>query len=141
MTDYSSAYPTGMSLYIEISVAVMITAVFLISSLLSLKERHRDASAWHVHVGAVIYGAVFGLVVGFVIVPLRIVLMQGELPPQTVALSGFGFLFIVIALRRGLIGRLPFLGPQVKAYRRAALRRTIEAAQKQLDKLTPNSEP
>ena len=59
--------------------------------------------------------------------------------PQTAAISGFGFLAVMMSIRRGLIGRLPFLGPQVKAYRRAMLRKTIETAQKQLDKLTPQT--
>jgi len=134
--DYSAAYPTGMNLYIETAVAVTIMAVFVVMSLAGLKERHRDTAAWHVHFGAAIYGAVFGAIIGFVIVPMRMVLMQGELPPQMMGLSGFGMLALIIALRRGLIGRLPFLGPQVKAYRRASLRRQIENAQKQLDKLT-----
>jgi hypothetical protein len=42
----------------------------------------------------------------------------------------------MIALRRGVLARLPFLGPQVKAYRRAVLRKQIETAQKQLESLT-----
>ena len=58
---------------------------------------------------------------------------------KAAAWSSFGFIVVMIALRRGLIGRLPFLGPQVRAYRRASLRRMIEGAQKDLDKLTRKS--
>ncbi|HXI86710.1 MAG TPA: hypothetical protein VNH64_04590 [Parvularculaceae bacterium] len=104
---------------------------------MSIKERHCDAALWHVHLGAAIYGALFGAVIGFVIVPLRVYLTNASLPPQYAAVSGFSVLAIMIALRRGLIGRLPFLGPQVKAYRRASLRHAIEVSQKQLDKLAP----
>ena len=107
--------------------------------MLTLKERHRDAAAWHVYLGAAIYGAIFGAIIGFIVVPLRMTLMNGDLPPQTAGVSGFGALALIIALRRGLLARLPFLGPQVKAYRRASLRRQIEAAQKQLEKLTPGA--
>lgn len=141
MNDYShAAVPPGMNYYIEGGVAVVILLFFVISSLSSLKERHRDTPAWHVHLGAAIYGAIFGAIIGFVIVPLRMVLMEGELPPQTAAYSGLGLFALIIALRRGLIGRLPFLGPQVKAYRRASLRRQIEVAHKQLDRLTPKAD-
>jgi uncharacterized protein involved in response to NO len=128
-----------MNYYVEAAVAAVVAVIFVLSSLLSIKEHHRDVEAWHVHVGAAIYGALFGIVIGFVIVPLRVWLTDASLPPQYAAVSGFSVLFIMIALRRGLIGRLPFLGPQVKAYRRALLRKTIETAQTQLNKLTAAS--
>lgn len=139
MTSYS-AYPAEISLYIEIAVAAFITLIFVIASLVTLRARHRDVSAWHVHLGAAIYGVIFGAVIGFIIVPLRMALLGGEMPAETAGLSGAGALILIIALRRGLLARLPFLGPQVRAYRRASLRRQIEGAQKQLDKLTPSSE-
>lgn len=138
MNDYG-APPSGLNLYIEVFVAVMIMMFFVIGSLTTLRKRHRDTDAWHVHLGAAIYGAVFGLVMGFGIVPLRMYMTQGDLPPQMAGYVGIAILALVIALRRGLIGRLPFLGPQVKAYRRASLRRAIEASQKQLDALAPKA--
>jgi uncharacterized membrane protein len=133
----SVAYPADLNLYIEGFVAVFIMLVFAVSAMVSLKERHRDVAAWHVYLGAAIYGAIFGAIIGFVIVPLRTTLMNGDLPPQTAGVSAFGGLALIIALRRGLVARLPFLGPQVRAFRRASLRRQIESAQKQLEKLTP----
>ena len=133
----AAAYQPEISLYIEFAVALIITLVFVFSSIFTLRSRHCDMSAWHVHLGAAIYGVIFGAVIGFIIVPLRVALMGGEMPPETAGLSGAGALILIIALRRGLLARLPFLGPQVKAYRRASLRRQIEGAQKQLDKLTP----
>lgn len=128
-----------MNFGVEAAVAAVVAIVFVLSSLLSIKAEHRDVEAWHVHVGAAIYGAIFGVVIGFVIVPLRVWLTDASLPPKYAAISGFSVLFIMIALRRGLIGRLPFLGPQVKAYRRALLRKTIATAQTQLSKLTAAS--
>lgn len=126
----------SMNFWIEAAVAATVMVLFVLASMMMIRARHRDAALWHVLLGAAIYGAIFGIVIGFVITPLRAVLMNGDLEPQYAAISGLGVLAITIALRRGLIGRLPFLGPQVKAYRRALLRRTIEAAQAQLDKLT-----
>jgi uncharacterized membrane protein YedE/YeeE len=131
--------PAGMTYYIEGGIAATIAIMFLVSAMITLKERHRDVAAWHVWLGALIYGALFGLIIGFVIVPARTLLASGEVPPQTAAYTGFGFLAVIIALRRGLLARLPFLGPQVKAYRRASLRRSIETSQKQLEKLTPKA--
>ncbi|MCB2112474.1 MAG: hypothetical protein KDD85_02880 [Parvularculaceae bacterium] len=127
----------SLNYYVEAGVAAAVAIAFVLNSLLTIKAPHRDVEAWHVHVGAGIYGAVFGVVIGFVIVPLRVWLTDASLPPQYAAVSGFSVLFIMIALRRGLIGRLPFLGPQVRAYRRALLRKTIETAKKQLGKLAP----
>ncbi|MBI1366673.1 MAG: hypothetical protein GC153_12050 [Alphaproteobacteria bacterium] len=127
----------SMNYGVEATVAAVVMIAFVLNSVLSIKARHCDGALWHVHLGAANYGALFGAVIGFVIVPLRVYLTNASLPPQYAAVSGFSVLAIMIALRRGLIGRLPFLGPQVKAYRRALLRKTIETSQKQLDKLTP----
>jgi len=126
----------SMNFWVEAAVAAVATALFVLSALMMIKKRHRDAALWHVLLGAAIYGAIFGIVIGFIIVPLRAVLMDGDLPPHVAAVSGFGVLAIMIALRRGLIGRLPFLGPQVKSYRRALLRRTIEVAEAELARMT-----
>ncbi|MEE2692424.1 MAG: hypothetical protein VX640_12870 [Pseudomonadota bacterium] len=135
MSDYGG----GLNYYVEGFIALFIMLMFLLTAMMTLRKRHRDTAAWHVNLGAAIYGALFGTVVGFIIVPLRMVFVNGAVDPQTAAYSGFGFLAIMIALRRGMLARLPFLGPQVKAYRRASLRRAIEIAQQQLDQLTPQA--
>lgn len=123
------------NLWVEAIVAAIVVGVFAVNSVLTLKRRHMDGEAWHVHLGAAIYGGVIGVVIGFVIMPLRVYLTDARLPPHYAAVSGVAFLAIMISIRRGLIGRLPFLGPQVKAYRRALLRKSIELANKQLDEL------
>lgn len=137
MGELPPGAPENLNLYIECGVAAFITLSFLIGAFVNLRERHRDVAAWHVWVGALIYGVVFGAVIGFVILPLRLLLAEGSLPPEQAGYAGLGFLAVVIALRRGLLTRLPVLGPQVKAYRRAALRRSIEGAEKQIVKLSP----
>jgi len=125
----------SLDLRVELAVAATVVVVFVVASMMNNKPRHMDAAPWHVHLGAAIYGVLVGAIIGFVIVPLRALLMNGALAPHYAALSGFGVLVIMLSLRRGLVGRLPFLGPQVRAFRRASLRRTIETAQKQLDRL------
>ena len=131
------AMPADFTFWLEVAIALAVTAVMVIGAMLTLKERHRDTASWHVWIGAGIQGAIYGALVGFIFVPLRIALVQGEVPSQFVLPSSLGALVIIIMLRRGVFSHLPFLGPQVRAYRRALLRRTIEAAEKQLDRLTP----
>lgn len=133
-----SEFPLTVSQTIETTIAMVVTLSFFVMSFATLRERHKDGDGWHVHVGALIYGALFGAIVGFVLAPVRIALVSGQLPASMAAPYGVGFLVIMIAMRRGLLARLPFLGPQVRAYRRASLRRAIEVAQKQLDKLGPS---
>lgn len=128
-----------LSTVIELAVAATIAAVFVLAAAATLRDRHRQGDGWHVYVGAAIYGLIFGTIVGFVLVPIRISMLSGEVPTNMMGPMGAGVLFVVIALRRGWIGKLPFLGPQVRAYRRATLRRIIEVSQKQLDKLTPQT--
>ncbi|MFN3958942.1 MAG: hypothetical protein ACK4NP_03410 [Parvularculaceae bacterium] len=125
----------SLNFFVELGVGLVVMLVFVALAALTIKERHRDVEQWHVLVGAGIYGALFGAVIGFVIVPLRAIVTDTSLPPQYAAFGGLSFLAIMIALRSGVILRLPFLGPQVKAWRRAALRRAIENAEKQIGKL------
>jgi len=125
----------SLNFFVELGVGIVVMLVFVALAALTIKERHRDVERWHVLVGAGIYGALFGAVIGFVIVPLRAIVTDTSLPPQYAAFGGLSFLAIMIALRSGLIMRLPFLGPQVKAWRRAALRRAIENAQEQIGRL------
>lgn len=128
--------PSNLPSWAGLVVAATIMIVFVITSFATLKERHRDRQAWHVHAGAAIYGAMFGVLIGFFIMPLRVALMSGELPSEVAGPSAFGVLVLVIAMRMGWIARAPFIGPQVRAYRRANLRRSIESAKRQLEKLS-----
>lgn len=129
----------SQNFYVELTVAAIVMLVFVLLAAFTIKKRHRDVEAWHVIAGAAIYGALFGAVIGFVIVPLRALVTDTSLPPQYAAFGGLSFLAVMIALRSGIIMRLPFLGPQVKAWRRASLRRAIENANKQLERLGPPS--
>ena len=127
---------TAMGEYaFEAAVVAFIVAVFISVAFVTLKPRHRDVDAWHVVAGAAIYGAIIGLVIAFIVLPMRMLLINGDAPPATAALGAIFVFLTMFSLRRGLVGRIPFLGPQVRAFRRAQLRKTIETAQEQLDGL------
>ena len=129
--------PQGMMFGIEIAIAVLIMLAMLLFAMLALKPHHRDVAAWHVWVGAGIQGLIYGAIVGFFIMPLRFAVMNGEVPTQLTGPTTLIALVILLALRRGAFAHLPFLGPQVKAYRRAMLRRTIEVSERRLAGLAP----
>ncbi|MEL7485864.1 MAG: hypothetical protein AAGJ87_01470 [Pseudomonadota bacterium] len=127
---------SGVSNYaFEAAVVSFIVSVFVLYAYANLRDRHRDEAKWHIGVGAAVYGFIIGLVIAFVILPMRTVLINGETPPEMAAVSGVGVFLVMFSLRRGLVGRLPFLGAQLKAYRRAQLRKTIESASRELGRL------
>ena len=135
----SPAIPDGIMLGVEVGIALAITLAMILFAALAIRPQHRDCAQWHVLVGAAIQGAVYGVIVGFFIMPLRFALIEGAVPPGLTGPSLAIAVGVMIALRRGLFSHLPFLGPQIRAYRRAMLRRTIETSERQLDKLTANA--
>lgn len=132
----SAAIPGGIMLGVEAGIALAITLVMILFAALAIRPQHRDCARWHVLVGAGIQGAVYGVIVGFFIMPLRFALIEGSVPAGLTGPSFAIAVGVMIALRRGLFSHLPFLGPQIRAYRRAMLRRTIETSERQLSKLT-----
>jgi hypothetical protein len=138
MSDFA---PVGQALLLlEISVALLIMIVSVVAAMVMLKGEYRDGPGWHVWFGAGIQGAIYGAIIGFAIVPLRFTLAAGEMPGAIAGVSGALAVVLIIAMRRGLFAHLPFLGPQVRAYRRAVLRRTIDHSSKQLERLMPTTE-
>ena len=133
MTDYD------IELIASLTALVFVAAAFSLSAAIQLRKRHRDAPAWRVHAGAFVYGLMFGAIFVFGVLPLRVTLTSGEVPDEMTAVSGVAIFGIIIAIRRGILARLPLIGQPVRAYRRAALRRSIEDAEKALEKLTPSS--
>ena len=129
--------PDALQIWVEFCIAGLVCSGMVAYAMLTIRSRHRDTGAWHVYAGAAIQGLVYGAIVGFFIVPLRMAMMSGDLPTQFTGPTTLAAFALLIAMRRGLFSHLPFLGPQVRAYRRAALRRGIEVAQTQLSKLTP----
>lgn len=118
--------------------AVVALAIFLVvsgSAFVMIKREHAAGELWRARAGAAITGAILGGLVGFAVLPLRFTLMEdggGDLRVLLIAIAAFAGLII---FRRGGAARLPVIGPTVRAYRKAMLRRSIDAAQKQLEKL------
>ncbi|MEM9168689.1 MAG: hypothetical protein AAGC56_03460 [Pseudomonadota bacterium] len=130
---YRALHPQGPGF--DVAVIGFIVIVFIAYAGATLKDRHKDGAGGNVIAGAGVYGAVIGLVIAFVILPLRVYLISSETRPEIAALAGVGVFLTMFSLRRGLVGRLPFLGAHLRAFRRANLRKTIEGARAELGKL------
>jgi hypothetical protein len=134
-----------MLIWIELSVVAVITAAFLASSFFFLKPEHVDHDPGRVRIGAALQGLIVGLLVGFVLLPLRFTFFVPD--PQIVAdapkpspgglasLSFLPFLALLIVVRRGLLARAPVIGIYLRAYRKAALKQQISSAQSALSRL------
>ncbi|MEM6415580.1 MAG: hypothetical protein AAF720_13095 [Pseudomonadota bacterium] len=116
----------------EAAVVSFIVTVFVVYTFLTLKERHRDVSQFNLLFGAAVYGFITGLVIAFVILPMRVLIMNSDVKPHIAAVGGIFVFLTMFSLRQGAVGRLPFIGEPLRGYRRAQLRKTIEVAERQL---------
>jgi hypothetical protein len=129
-----------MMLWIEGSVASIFVLIFLISSFFIFKPAHVAHGPTRVRIGAAIQGLTIGLLIGFVIVPLRMSLMgAGDYDPS--APAGVSSLYLLpavamlIIIRRGALLHAPVVSTYLRAYRRAILLRTRDETVRQLVKL------
>lgn len=104
-----------------------------------VRRRHMGSAVAATHIGAVIYALLFGALVGFVILPVRLSLMEGEASAEEWAfwrhyLPAMGAFLLLV--RSDLLMRLPGVGKFLRAYRAAGLRRAVENAEKRLAKFT-----
>ncbi|MFZ4604506.1 MAG: hypothetical protein ACOYM8_18880 [Caulobacterales bacterium] len=134
-----------MLIWIELSVVAVITAAVLASSFILLKPEHVDHDPTRVRIGAALQGLILGLLVGFVILPLRFaffvpdphIVADAPKPPSggLASLSILPFFALLIVVRRGLLARAPVIGVYLRAYRKAALKQQISSAQSALSRL------
>lgn len=134
-----------MLILIELGVVAAITGLFLASSFVWLKPEHVDHDPVRVRIGAAIQGLIIGVLVGFVILPLRLAFfipdpsIVGDAPPPPsggiASISILPFLIFLIVVRRGLLARAPVIGLYLRAYRKAALKQQIAGAQQALARL------
>jgi hypothetical protein len=128
----------SMMLWIEGIVALVIMLAFLIHSFFAFKAEHVEHHPGRVRVGAAIQGLAIGLLIGFVIVPLRMRVMEATgvaETPDASALSFLPALLMLIIIRRGALLRAPFISVFMRAYRRATLLKARDDANKALAKL------
>lgn len=134
-----------MILWIELGVVAIITTLFVASAFFWLRPEDVDHDPARVRIGAAMQGLIVGLLVGFVILPLRLAFIipdpqiVGEAPKPAggvASLSILPFLILLIVVRRGLLARAPVIGVYLRAYRKAMLKRQIWGAQAALARLT-----
>jgi hypothetical protein len=129
--------------WLEASVAIAITLAFPLSAMLLFKDAHVEHHPTRVYVGAAMQGMILGVLIGFVIVPLRFAffnpdpgLIPDPAPARGVAsLSILPAFILLIIVRRGLLARVPLIGRYIRAYRRAALKWQIDRSSQALARL------
>jgi hypothetical protein len=127
-----------LMLWIEGVVALVIMLAFLIHSFFAFKPEHVEHHPGRVRVGAAIQGLAIGLLIGFVIVPLRMRVMEATGVAQAPDNSVLAFLpavLMLIVIRRGALLKVPVLSTYLRAYRRATLLKQRDDANKALTKL------
>lgn len=127
-------------LWIEGIVALVIMLGFVIHSLFAFRPEHVEHHPARVRIGAAIQGLTIGLLIGFVIVPLRMQVMDVRgldpgLSPGMSSLSFLPALLLLIVIRRGALLRVPVLSTYLRAYRRASLLKARDDANRSLAKL------
>ena len=101
-----------MMLWIEGLVALIITLAFFVTSFFIFKPEHVAHAPARVRAGAALQGLLIGLLIGFVIVPLRFAMieLEGGPPPREQAWASLSVLpavLLLILIRRGALLRSP----------------------------------
>ena len=144
MTPRAHLMPHVMS-SIEAGVTFGFTLLFFLYAFFIFKPEHVEHHPNRVYIGATVQGFIIGALVAFVILPLRLAffvpdtgLVPDAPPPPKgglASLSAIPAFLLLLVVRRGVLARAPFIGPFVRAYRRAALKHQIDGARKTLLRL------
>ena len=131
--------------WIEAAVAGGFTLLFFLFAFFAFKPEHVEHHPNRVYLGAALHGFIVGALVAFVVLPLRFALFVPDMslvpdapppPPKGLAsLSILPALLLLLVIRRGVLARMPLIGPFIRAYRRAALKHQIDSARKTLLRL------
>ncbi|MBL8536541.1 MAG: hypothetical protein JNM59_03970 [Hyphomonadaceae bacterium] len=129
-----------MMLWIEGAVAFVIMSAYVLYALFAFKPEHVEHHPARVRIGAAIQGLTIGLLIGFVLVPLRMQLMEArgvDMPGGAGAqsLAWLPAFLLMIAVRRGVLLKAPVLSTYLRAFRRAGLLKARDDANKALSKL------
>ena len=131
-----------IGLGVELAALVVVTAFVIIRAELRLKPREMGPDRGLVRVGATIHCLFLVLCIGFVLLPVRAIAAAAaqaeglsDFERTALAFSFAPCLILFIVLRQGALSRFPFIGRPLRAYRRAALRMQIAAAQAALSRL------
>lgn len=129
-----------LMLWIEGAVALVIALAFVLYAFFAFKPEHVEHHPARVRIGAAIQGLAIGLLIGFVIVPLRTQVMdmrgyETSVSAGTASLSFLPALLMLIAIRRGALLKMPVVSKYLRAFRRATLLKARDDANKALSKL------
>jgi hypothetical protein len=129
-----------LMLWIEGLVALGFMLAFVIHAFFAFKPEHVEHHPMRVRIGAAIQGLTLGLLIGFVVVPLRMGYqdvrgLDPALSPGMSSLSLLPAIILLIIIRRGALLKAPVLSKYLRAYRRASLLKARDDANKQLAKL------
>jgi hypothetical protein len=125
-----------VSIWLESWVAGIVAILMFVVSLFIITEEHAGPEIGLARIGAFAQSLILGMLIGFVIAPLRMTLLNGSGPPDPSAAMGFlPALFLLVFIRQGLLARAPLIGKPMRAYRRALLRRQIAGTNKVLARL------
>lgn len=129
-----------LMLWIEGIVALVIAVAFVVYAFFAFKPEHVEHHPARVRIGAAIQGLAIGLLIGFVVVPLRTQIMdmggyETGLSGGAASLSFLPALLLLIAIRRGALLKAPVLSKYLRAFRRATLLKARDDAEKALAKL------
>ena len=96
-----------LTLWIEGLVALVIMTAFVVHSHFVLKPAHVEHHPARVRIGAAIQGLVIGLLVGFVLVPLRMRFVDGgaDMGSGSSALAFVPAVLLLILIRRDFFSR------------------------------------
>ncbi|MEO1658688.1 MAG: hypothetical protein AAFR65_13320 [Pseudomonadota bacterium] len=117
-------------LVVQAAALAVILSLFVGTAFFQLKPEHLIGRKSVAVLGAGLFGLMFGLVVVTAILPFRVEGQGDDAPPWLPALA-----FAFFVLRSDRIAMLPLIGPPLRAYRAASLRRTITQSRQRLDKL------
>jgi hypothetical protein len=130
--------------WLEPLVMLGFTALFVLYAFLFFKPEHVEHHPTRVLIGAALQGFIIGMLVGFVIMPLRIAFfvpdpaMFPDAPPPSKGLASLSALpafVLLLVIRQGLLARAPLIGRYLRAYRRAAIKHQIDGARRALLRL------
>jgi len=139
----AAAHPHVLT-WLEPLVMASFTVLFVLYAFLFFKPEHVEHHPTRVLIGAALQGFIIGMLVGFVILPLRIAFfvpdptLFPDAPPPSrglASLSALPSLLLLLIIRQGLLARAPLIGRYLRAYRRAAIKHQIDGARRALTRL------
>ena len=128
----------SVDLQIQIIAVCLFALLFVLLSLVLLRKRHVEQRRLSVCLGAFIFGSIFATFIIGVFIPLQQLVLSDPLhyfSPEGRMQMAPALIALLLLVRSDLTGRIPLVGGPIRAYLSAMLRRSIESAEKRLEKM------